>query len=433
MRIAMVAAEFSDEEANELRRAMATFRRRGTIGRLEEKMISAMVRRGYERDFATRCFNQIKGFGDYGFPESHAASFALLVYVSAWLKCYYPAAFAAALLNSQPMGFYAPAQLVGDACKNGVEARPPDVGFSDWLSTLEPTLDPDRPALRLGLHQIEGLAEDEGQRIVAARDMPGSPPFSDLQDLQLRAGIKRATIETLAAADAFRSLGLDRRQALWEAKALSATEPLSLFQWSKAREAGAEPEVLLPQMPLSEHVVNDYQTLRLSLKEHPMSFLRERLAAERIAACADVRELRDGAFVSVAGVVLVRQRPGSASGVVFMTIEDETGIANAVVWPKTFERYRKVVMGARLVLIRGRIQRQDEVIHIVSAQIEDYSDWLMLLSEWAAEMKVPIAHADHVAKPLPGPISGKSEISGHPRWAGHPRNERIIPKSRDFH
>ena len=281
MRIALVAAKFSDAEVNELRKAMATFRRRGTIGLLEEKMVTRMVARGYAQDFAQRCFNQIKGFGEYGFPESHAASFAHLVYVSAWIKCHHPAAFAAALLNSQPMGFYAPAQIVRDAREHGVEAREVDVNLSDWDCTLEPAASGSRPALRLGLRQIDGLPEEEANKIVSAR------PFAQTHDLWLRARVRLATLGKLAAADAFRSLGLDRRQALWEVKALGSVEPLPLFAWSETREAGLEPEVALPAMPLSEHVVNDYQTLRLSLKAHPMSFLRDRrLSSQRHPAQA---------------------------------------------------------------------------------------------------------------------------------------------------
>ena len=433
MRIALVAAKFSDAEVNELRKAMATFRRRGTIGLLEEKMVSRMVARGYDPEFAQRCFNQIKGFGEYGFPESHAASFAHLVYVSAWIKCHYPAAFAAALLNSQPMGFYAPAQIVRDAREHGVEARCADVNLSDWDCTLE-NMEGAGPALRLGLRQIDGLSEDEIKKLVAVR------PFRDVHDLWMRAGLKLATLEKLAAADAFRSLGLDRRQALWEVKGLSAAAPLPLFSWSETREAGAEPAVALPEMALSEHVVNDYQTLRLSLKAHPMSFLRARFQARRVRACHELRGLKDGAYVSVAGVVLVRQRPGSAKGVVFMTIEDETGVANAVVWPKTLERFRKVVMGARLIVIHGRIQRHEDIIHVVSARLEDRSDWLALLSEAAHELTLPVANADHVRHPdIRAEQSGLH--NGHPRWAGnprdprltHPRDARIIPKSRDFH
>jgi error-prone DNA polymerase len=444
MRIALVAAKFSDAEVNELRKAMATFRRRGTIGLLEEKMVSRMVARGYDKDFAQRCFNQIKGFGEYGFPESHAASFAHLVYVSSWIKCHHPAAFAAALLNSQPMGFYAPAQIVRDAIEHAVEVRAADVNLSDWDSTLEKD-GGGRPAMRLGLRQIDGLQEEEIGKLVAART---SKPFRDVHDLWARARVKLFTLEKLAAADAFRSVqaelgfaktGLDRRQALWEVKALGAAEPLPLFSWSETREAAAEPFVQLPQMRLSEHVVNDYQTLRLSLKAHPMSFLRERFAARRVIACDELRGIKDGAYVSVAGVVLVRQRPGSAKGVVFMTIEDETGIANAVVWAKTLERFRKEVMASRLIVIHGRVQRHQDIIHVVSARLEDRSDWLQLLSAEAATMKAPLANADEVLRPDPGsahPAKFPADPNAnkmHPRWASHPRDARIIPKSRDFH
>jgi error-prone DNA polymerase len=437
MRIAMEAAKFSDQEVNDLRKAMATFRRRGTIGLLEEKMVERMTERGYDRAFAQRCFNQIKGFGEYGFPESHAASFAHLVYVSSWLKCHFPAAFACALLNSQPMGFYAPAQIVRDASEHGVEARAADVNLSCWDSTLEDG-DGGGPALRLGLRQIDGLQEEEIGRLVAAR---AQGAFGSMHDLWQRAELRLPTLEKLAAADACRSIGLDRRQALWEVTALANAPPLPLFSWSAAHETGAEPKVALPSMPLSEHVVNDYQTLRLSLKAHPMSFLRERLRAERVSNCQELRSMRDGQFVKVAGVILVRQRPGSAKGVVFMTLEDETGVSNCVVWPKTLERYRKTVMQARLILVTGRVQRHESIVHVVATALEDRSDWLMLLSEWANEMPIPIANADEVKSP--GPDPGAAGADQHPRWARpetpvrprpmHPRHERIIPKSRDFH
>jgi error-prone DNA polymerase len=428
MRIAMTAARFTDSEVNELRKAMAAFRRPGTIGKLEEKMVSKMVERGYTREFAERCFNQIKGFGEYGFPESHAASFALLVYVSAWIKHYHPAAFCAALLNSQPMGFYAPAQLVRDARENGVEVRPVDVNHSDWDCTLEAGGRNGKPVLRLGFRQVDGMAEEETRtKLLAAR---AAAPFTDVYDLWRRAGVRLDTIERLAAADAFRSLSLDRRQALWEVKALDGATPLPLFAWSEARESGPEPAVALPQMPLSEHVVTDYQTLRLSLKAHPLSFLRGGLTRRRILSCADLRTTRDGQWVTVAGVVLVRQQPGTAKGVIFMTIEDETGIANAVVWAKTMARYRRVVMASRLIVIHGRVQRKDEIIHVVAARLDDRTEWLSLLSESGREtMPVPIARADEVLRPNPGSARSKD----HPRWAGHPRNERILPKSRDFH
>jgi error-prone DNA polymerase len=467
MRLAMVAAKFSGPEVNELRRAMATFRRRGTIGTLQDKMVGRMTARGYPPDFAERCFNQIKGFGEYGFPESHAASFAHLVYVSSWLKCHYPDVFACALLNSQPMGFYAPAQIVRCASEHGVEVRAPDVNASQWDCTLEPLPisaqaarnagAPTKCALRLGFRQIDGLREDAAQAIVAARDVP----YDDVHDLWRRSGAGRAALETLAAADAFRLLGLDRRQSLWHVRGLPEEIPLPLFEHAATREDGHEPEVALPFMPLSEHVVHDYRTLQLSLKAHPMSFLRARAKEARVVACTHLRTLRDGAWVSVGGVILVRQRPGSAQGVVFMTIEDETGVANAVIWPKVLERERKVVMGARLVLVHGRIQRHEDIIHVVAQRLEDRSDWLDYLTEDGAPMNVSIANADEVRRPDPGswrssqpkpdlkvPLSRADHVKNpergdprtkrearHPRWhpRRHPRNERILPKSRDFH
>ena len=426
MKIAMVAARFNGVEVNELRRALATFRRRGTIGLLEEKMVSAMIARGYDRSFAERCFNQIKGFGEYGFPESHAASFAHLVYVSSWLKCHYPAAFCCALLNSQPMGFYAPAQLVRDAREHGVEVREPDINLSDWEAALEPGAEPDAPALRLGLRQIDGLSRADAAAILDARN---ARPFLDVGDLWRRARVPRASIERIATADAMRSLGLDRRQALWEVRALSLDVALPLFAHAGANEMGAEPTVRLPVMALSEHVVNDYQTLRLSLKAHPMSFLRQRFTAERVIACAQLKAAKNGSYAAVAGVVLVRQRPGSAKGVVFMTLEDETGIVNSVVWPATLERFRKVVMTARLILIKGQIQRHGDIIHVIAKSLEDRSDWLRDLSPEGTAMPIAIANADEVLRPEPGSQRGQSQ-SGHLR---HPRNVRILPKSRDFH
>jgi len=456
MRLAMVAAKFSGSEANELRRAMATFRRRGTIDRLKDKMVGRMTARGYPADFAERCFNQIKGFGEYGFPESHAASFAHLVYISAWLKCHYPAAFAAALLNSQPMGFYAPAQIVGCARAHGVEAREADINKSLWDCTLEPSSAQVAQsavaqiknifALRLGLRQIDSMREDDVQRLVAVRDSLPAKAYRDVRELWRRSGLKRASLERLAAADAYRSLGLDRRQALWEVRGLPKEAPLPLFDQAGTADTGAEQEVALPVMPLSEHVVNDYRTLRLSLKAHPMSFLRAPIAASGIAACADLKTCRDGARVSVAGVVLVRQRPGSAQGVVFMTIEDETGIANSVIWPNVLERERKKVMGARLVVVHGRVQRHEDIIHVVAARLEDRSDWLDCLTEDGEALSLALANADEVRRPDPGswrhapneddeqdPVRAKRP--SHPRWHPrcHPRSERIIPKSRDFH
>jgi len=435
MRIAMEAAKFNGEEINELRRALATFRKRGTIHLLEQKMVSRMVERGYDRAFAAQCFNQIKGFGEYGFPESHAASFAHLVYVSSWLKCHYPAAFCCAILNAQPMGFYAPAQLVRDAQDHGVEVRAPDVNGSDWDCTLEETDTPAQPAVRLGLRQVDGLAREDADRIVAARASGGR--FESIHRLWTRSNARRAALETLAAADCYRSLGLDRRSALWQVKGLGSDTTLPLFTWADADDTGAEPSVALPEMALGEHVVNDYQTLRLSLKAHPLALLRSRFDGRSIARCVDLHSLRDGAVVAVAGVVLVRQRPGSAKGVVFMTLEDETGIANAVVWPNMLERFRKVIMTARLMVLTGRVQRHEDIVHVVVQRMQDRSDWLLGLSEWADDMAIPIANADEVLRPDPG----SARSPDHSRWAGHPRHETVIPKrietllpkSRDFH
>jgi len=417
MKLAMVAAEFTPGELNELRKAMATFRRRGTIGRLEEKMVRRMIERGYAEDFARRCFNQIKGFGEYGFPESHAASFAHLVYVSAWLKCHYPAVFACGLLNSQPMGFYAPAQIVRDAREHGVEVRPPDTGFSGWDCTLEAAASKEAkaPALRLGFRLVDGLKEADGQQVAEMA-------FRNPSALH-RAGIPVSALERLAAADAFRSSGLDRRQALWEVKALSKAKPLPLFAHVETSDAGADLPVTLPEMPAGEHVVNDYQTLKLSLKAHPMSFLREMATAEGVTDNAALKQMRDAQAVTIAGIVLVRQRPGSAKGVVFATLEDDYSVANIVVWPRVLERFRPMVMGARLMLVKGRIQRAGDIIHVVANRIEDRTSWLSLLMAEPKKFANPLARADEVARPgydLRQPA------------ARHPRNVRTIPRSRDF-
>ncbi len=418
MRLAMVAAEFTPAESNELRKAMATFRRRGTIGRLEKKMVGRMVERGYAADFARRCFEQIKGFGEYGFPESHAASFAHLVYVSAWLKCHYPAVFACGLLNAQPMGFYAPAQIVRDAVEHGVEARHPDVNLSDWDSILEAG-GGSGPALRLGLRMVEGLPEKEARILLAAR----APRLTSLPDLHRHSGVSVAALEKLAAADAFRSLDLDRRTALWQVKALARAKPLPLFEAASVSDQGKALPVTLPPMPISEEVVTDYQTVRLSLKAHPMSFLRDLCTREGVTDNARLRTLANGRSVAVAGIVLIRQRPGSAMGVVFITLEDEFGVCNIVVWPRALETYRSTVMGARLMLVRGRIQRHQDIIHVVANRIEDRTGWLKHLSEDFTTFVNPYAPADEVRRP------------GYDRREGarHPRAANPIPKSRDFH
>ena len=412
MKIAIDAAKFSSKEANELRKAMATFRSKGTIGLLEDKMVGRMVARGYDPEFAANCFNQIKGFGEYGFPESHAASFAQLVYVSSWLKCHYPDVFCAALLNSQPMGFYAPAQLVRDAQEHGVEVRPADVNFSDYDSTLEPKTTGGW-ALRLGLRQIGGLRADAAAKIMAARDRP----YDDIPDLQKRARITAPIVRRLAEADAMRAMFIDRRQALWEAKALRDAPDLPLFQ--EVRDEGAEMTVPLPAMPVCEQVVADYQTTRLSLKAHPMAFLRKSMRKQGFMDTAQLKHSRPWQKVKMAGLVLIRQKPGTAKGVCFITIEDEVGVANVVVWPKMMEAYRKVVMQSRLLMIEGYVQRDVEIIHVVAQHLEDRSDALMRLAPEG--MEAPLARADEVRKPIPA------------QSRTHPRNVRIIPKSRDFH
>ncbi len=418
MKIAIVAAGFTPSEADRLRRAMATFRRVGVIHQFRDKLIEGMVAKGYARAFAERCFSQIEGFGTYGFPESHAASFALLVYVSAWLKRHYPAAFAAALLNSQPMGFYAPAQIVRDARDHGVEVRPVDVNFSHWDGTLEsftpvfpghdaPLTPPSLPAhaggegkekwpaLRLGFRQAKGLAEAEIARLVDRR----GPGYRDVRDLERRAGVTRETLDHLARADAFGSLALGRRAALWQSldRAQVAADATPLFA-ALPHSPGAAVE--LPGMTLGEAVADDYASLRLSLKAHPVALLRPALARLRVVAAARLGEQADGCRLSVAGLVLVRQRPGTASGVVFMTLEDETGIVNLIVWPQVFERFRRVVLAARLLVASGRLQREGIVIHLVSERLIDRSDLLLrLASTQGPGLDPPLARADEVKRP----------------------------------
>jgi error-prone DNA polymerase len=351
MRIAIIGAGFSPAEANQLRRAMATFRHVGTIGTLKERFIEGMVARNYQRDFAERCFRQIEGFGEYGFPESHAASFALLVYASAWIKCHYPAVFACAILNSQPMGFYAPAQLVRDAREHGVEVRPVDINHSCWDHTLEPD-EKGGFALRLGLRQISGFREADAERLIAARN---TGDRATMHGLWHEGGLAKRALEKLADGDAWVSAGLDRRGALWAAKGLEQEPPLPLFAAGEAR--GPEPAATLPPMALSEAVSEDYSHLHLSLKGHPVAFLRDRLKARGMLPAARLRTLKDGSRAAVAGVVLVRQQPDTASGVIFMTIEDETGHANIVVWQRVFQRFRRVVLTGQLVAVSGALAK----------------------------------------------------------------------------
>jgi error-prone DNA polymerase len=475
MRIAIEAAKFSSEEANGLRRAMATFRNVGTIGSFEAKMIGNMIARGYDPEFAKNCFNQIKGFGSYGFPESHAASFAQLVYVSSWLKHYHPDAFCCGLLNSQPMGFYAPAQIVGDARTNGVEVREIDVSYSFAQNTLEPgKKDSKYCAVRLGFRQIDGFrwadpdeeglkklqasfrgaplsanpesrdygfvacatprndsaeTDDWADSIVAARRRR---PFTSLEDFARETKLPKRALIQLADADAFRSIGLDRRAALWAVRRLPDDVPLPLFEVAAAREQPDENAKALPAMLLPEQVVADYQTIRMSLKGHPMEFLRPMFAAERVIACKDVAHDKDRRRVRCAGVVLVRQRPGSAKGVVFMTLEDETGIANIVVWPKVMEQFRKEVMGARLILVEGYIQSSPEqVTHLVAQRLFDRSHDLVGLANDAFGRKRILPAGPALIEPL---NDDRREHPDNPaQKIRHPRDVRILPRSRDFH
>ncbi|HKA80554.1 MAG TPA: error-prone DNA polymerase, partial [Xanthobacteraceae bacterium] len=426
MKIAIVAGGFTPGEADKLRRAMATFKRTGTIGTFKIKMIEGMVARGYPRDFAERCFSQIEGFGEYGFPESHAASFALLVYASAWLKCRYPDVFAAALINAQPMGFYAPAQIVRDVREHGVEVRSVDVNHSDWDATLEEgpraaerlhVLHQDMSqdmwathALRLGFRKIKGLGEKDAKLIVERR----ATGYASVRDLWLRTALPPHVIQRLADADAFGSLGLSRRQALWAAKALGRVgdkqDDLPLFrvhpmppasQTAAGHNASApysEPEVALPPMGLGEEVVHDYRFLELSLRAHPASFLRADLTRRGIACNEALRTCRSGERVAVSGLVTIRQRPGSANGVIFMTIEDETGVANIIIWPRAFERFRPIILGARYVAVSGELQQESGVIHVVARRIDDLTSLLARLTEDAPPIE-SLARADAVKRP----------------------------------
>ena len=418
MKLAIVAARFTPEEANQLRRAMATFRNVGTIGRFESKMVEGMVARGYAREFAQNCFNQIKGFGSYGFPESHAASFAHLVYVSAWIKKHHPAAFGCALLNSQPMGFYAPAEIVRDAREHGVEVRHPDVNFSQWDNTLEFCED-GTPVLRLGFRQIEGFREDWWTTLMMpARDNG----FSSFDSFAQRAWLPKRALIILAEADCFRSLDLDRRESLWMVRRLPDDEGLPLFTSQFVEDLPDETTAPLPSMPLPEHTIADYQMMRLSLRAHLMQFLRELFRNEGVMSCAEILQARDGAAARCAGIVMTRQMPGDA-GVVFITLNDETGVCNAVVWHSVFERYRKEVMGGRLLLIEGKIQRSEEgVVHLVSEKIADRTSELDQLSE--DDVRLPSGRIEDIEYPR-----SDSRAPSH----RHPRNVRVLLKSRDFH
>jgi error-prone DNA polymerase len=391
MRIAIVAAGFTPAEADELRRSMATFKSHGMVTRFQEKLVTGMLKNGYTREYALRVFKQLEGFGSYGFPESHAVSFALLVYVSAWIKCYYPDVFACAILNSLPMGFYQPAQLVIDARNHGVEFRPVDVNHSHWDYTLE-----ERKGkyciVRMGFRQIGGLREEDMLLLIAGR----TEPYRTVHSLQ-DAGLPQTVLEKLADADAFVSMGLDRRRALWEVSAL-ADRPIGLFS-GQPSESETEEGVELPTMALSEHVVQDYATTSLSLKAHPVSFVRENLRQLGILSARDMRDKRNGDFVSVAGLVLVRQRPGTASGICFITLEDETGTFNLVVWRNLFEQYRKEILSAKLLMVEGHLQVEKEVVHVIVLRCHNLSRLLGRLTPTRGE-HLPV-HEQKQAKLFP--------------------------------
>ena len=436
MKVAIVGAGFTPQEADQLRRAMATFKITGGVSHFYDKLVEGMVARDYPRDFAERTFKQIEGFGSYGFPESHAASFAKIAYASSWMKCHHPDVFCAALMNAQPMGFYAPAQVVRDARDHGVEVRPPCVNASRWDCTLEPT-GRRHLAVRLGLRQVKGLANVHGAAIVAAR---GDAPFEAVEDVWRRSGVPRAAIERLAEADAFHALGADRRQGLWRVRGLGEA-PLPLFAAADAREAafsaeGLEPTVALRPMADGREVVEDYRSLQLSLRAHPLEFLRNELAARGVTRCGDLHRVKDGRRVEVAGIILVRQKPGSAKGVLFITIEDESGIANGIIWPDRFEAQRRTVMSAAMVGLRGRVQREGEVIHVICEQIVDHGDLLRRVGEMAFPHRTGRGDAgQHPGSPDRGD-AGWSPAARDVYWppfdGGADPEEVIRVKSHDF-
>jgi error-prone DNA polymerase len=449
MRIAIDCAGFTPAEASKLRRSMATFRRTGEVKLFRKRFVEGMYKRGYPQKFAEDCFKQIEGFGEYGFPESHAASFALLVYASAWIKCHYPDVFAAALLNSQPMGFYATAQLVRDAQDHGVEVRPVDINASHWDCSLEDGsaaqghLHPRHAsmsgdiltmrALRLGFRQVDGFAEDWGKIIESVR----GAGFDSVRDLWLRTRLPPKALETLAHADAFNSLGLNRRDALWAVKALRRAgdkDDLPLFAHAAMPEM--EPDAHLPAMPPGQQVIEDYRHLRLSLKAHPVSFLRADFDARGIIRHELLPSMPSGRHVTIGGLVLVRQRPGTGNAI-FMTLEDETAIANTIVWPRKFEEYRPVVMGARMISVSGVLQNEKGVIHIVADRFEDLT---FMLARLSADDATPARKVEPLAMLRQRhPRSGDALVTllkeGHAveALATAEHAAKVMPKGRNFH
>jgi len=416
MQIAVVGAGYSAEEADKLRRSLASFRRMGTIGEHRDRFVRGMRDNGYSEEVAMACFGQIEGFADYGFPESHAAAFAMLTYVSSWLKCHHPAVFACALLNSQPMGFYAPAQIVRDVRDHGVEVRPVCVNHSEWDNLLERRAD-GALALRLGFRQIKGFREEDAGWITAAR----GNGYQDPESVWLRAGVAPSVLERLAEADAFIGMGLTRRDALWQVRAIRAPKPLPLFSDPLDGEGIREPDVILPNMHLGEEVVEDYVALRLTLRAHPMELLRPTIPNltphDRLPTAPLIR-------TTVCGLVITRQRPGTASGVIFLTLEDETGVSNIVVWPKVYERFRRIVMGGRLLRVTGRLEREGIVVHLIADHIED-------LSHKLSDLGHPLDDAIGITQPQ---ADDAPRPPRYPPRARHPREQakRLFP-SRDFH
>ena len=417
MEIAIVAAGFTPAEADQLRRSMATFKAKGLVSQHRKKLVDGMMAKGYEEDFAKRIFKQLEGFGSYGFPESHAASFAHLVYISSWLKCHYPDVFATALLNSQPMGFYQPAQIVSDARKHGVEAREVDVNYSVWDNIMEEKSGK-YCAIRLGFRQVKGVREEDVGVLVTAR----TKHYTSIPAL-LDAGVPLAALEKLADADAFRSLGLDRRQALWEVSALSDS-PIALFA-GQPSESATEAQISLPLMTASEHVVQDYATTALSLKAHPVSFVREKLRLLHVLSTEELNKAKDGDLVKAAGLVLVRQRPGTAKGICFITIEDETGASNLVVFQNLFDTYRKEILQAKLLMVEGKLQREGEVVHVIAKRCFDLSKLLrgLTLAEKENLPVLTLSHADEKTNPFP---------AGKKLPAREAAQKDIFPRGRNF-
>ncbi|OHV82620.1 error-prone DNA polymerase [Rhizobium sp. LCM 4573] len=437
MKVAMTCAGFTAGEADQLRRAMATFKFTGGVSKFKDKLVDGMVANGYTREFAEKTFAQLEGFGSYGFPESHAASFALIAYASSWVKCHHPDVFCTALINSQPMGFYSVAQIVTDARQHGVEVRPVCVNASRWDCTMERAGNSDRFAVRLGMRVVKGLSQVDAARIVLAR---ADQPFESADDMWRRSGVPTASLVKLAEADAFLpSLKLERRQALWDIKALR-DEPLELWAAADEREAHPvsemnEPAVKLKSMAEGREVVEDYSHTGLTLRAHPMSFLRQDLKAKRIVTCAEAMGERDGRWLWTAGLVLVRQRPGSAKGVMFLTLEDETGIANAVVWPSLFERQRRVLMTASMMGIHGRIQREGDVVHLVAQRLFDFSGDLASLGERDNAFPLPHGRGDqarHGGGPDPRD-NPKPAVQARDIYIPDLHIDTLKVKSRNFH